>query len=489
MRETLKSIAKLTAGYSLVTLIGPLFTILLTPLYTRVLEPSDYGVVDVSVTFIGLLSTLITIGIETALNSHFWNNTTDRASQSESQRNIATTAIVTVASLTTLAGIACFAFANQIATILFGEVTRKITIQIASVSIIFLPIYTLSLALLKQRMGVKRVSALGLIYLITLITCNVVFVLIFRWRATGILAGNAIAATVGCIAGVALLWSPLRGVYRSDIAKSLIQSGVSLLPSLLGFGLLANIDRLILTQFVSSTELGIYAIANRIASMLSIVMSAGLTAWIPIALKISSKSDAKKQYARITEFFLAAACFFALGGGLFSKEILAIFTRDAFISAAPYASMLMIYNGPIIVLASLFSLGFYIQKKEGLISVAYLIAVTLNILLNLIFDKSLNILGATIATLVGGMSLVISVYVLCQAIYRVTYRWLRLSATFASYVCMLIVGNLFFLDNALVRFCLLLAFVGSLFLLKITSVQHLRMAANTLSGKMVFAAK
>jgi len=45
LRQTLARVIRLTAGYSLVTLLGPVFTVVLTPLYTRLLVPADYGVV------------------------------------------------------------------------------------------------------------------------------------------------------------------------------------------------------------------------------------------------------------------------------------------------------------------------------------------------------------------------------------------------------------------------------------------------------------
>ena len=43
MRQTMKRFTKLAAGYSSVTLLGPVVTILLVPLCTRLLEPTGYG--------------------------------------------------------------------------------------------------------------------------------------------------------------------------------------------------------------------------------------------------------------------------------------------------------------------------------------------------------------------------------------------------------------------------------------------------------------
>lgn len=73
MRSTLKHLVKLTAGYSPVTLIGPLSLIFLTPLYTRVLTPADYGVVDVVLTMVTLITTVVNLGLDQALNAFFYD--------------------------------------------------------------------------------------------------------------------------------------------------------------------------------------------------------------------------------------------------------------------------------------------------------------------------------------------------------------------------------------------------------------------------------
>lgn len=90
MRATLTRLARMTASYSLVTLLGPLFTVVLTPLYTRVLSPADYGVVDVALTLSMLLNLLATLGLDQALSAHFFDG------ESAYQRNLVTTAVLCV---------------------------------------------------------------------------------------------------------------------------------------------------------------------------------------------------------------------------------------------------------------------------------------------------------------------------------------------------------------------------------------------------------
>ena len=47
LRSNFRQLIRTTLGYSMNTLVGPIFTLLLTPLYTRVLGIDNYGVIGV----------------------------------------------------------------------------------------------------------------------------------------------------------------------------------------------------------------------------------------------------------------------------------------------------------------------------------------------------------------------------------------------------------------------------------------------------------
>ena len=180
MQTTLKRLAKLTAGYSLVTLVGPLFTILLTPLYTRVLTPADYGVVEVALTFSALLSVFALGGMDQALSAYFFDG------DETFRRNLVTTTLACVCVAGLLLGLLMFAFAHTLAEIFFKTETRYLIFQLLAINMVSSPVYSVIAAALRLRMGVRRVNVLGLAQLFTNVACNIVFVLFLHLRATGI---------------------------------------------------------------------------------------------------------------------------------------------------------------------------------------------------------------------------------------------------------------------------------------------------------------
>ncbi|MBP7599966.1 MAG: oligosaccharide flippase family protein [Thermoflexales bacterium] len=432
MRETLKRLARFTAGYSLSALIGPLFTLLLTPLYTRALEPADYGVVDVLMTLSALLVAISMLGMDQALSAHFFDKG-DTAEADAWRRNLTTTALMVVTGVAIVAALGLALFAEPLAAQLFHDPARRVTVLLVAVNVAFLPVYNLTIHALRLRMQIARANAVSLTYLFTLIGAAVTMVLGLRMRATGIVAANALASVAASVIGIVLAAGPLRGRPSPALGRSLLGVGIGVLPGALGMLIFTNIDRPLLTQFVSAADVGLYSIANKLASMVFVAMSPIFAAWWPIALEMAGRPEASRQFPRFFEYFLSAGFMLALGIGLFAPEILQVFARDAYVPAAPYALALMAYNGPIGFAFALLQIGLVSRKRTGLTSLAFLVSATTNITLNLILMPRLGVWGAVWATLAAGMVQTVLLFRFAQSVYPIRYRWLRVLALFGGY--------------------------------------------------------
>jgi O-antigen/teichoic acid export membrane protein len=417
MRDTLKRFTRMTVGYSLVTLLGPLFTILLTPLYTRVLTPADYGVVDVALTLGALISVFAIFGVDQALSAYFFDG------PASFQRSLVTTGILLVGLIGASLGSVLALSATSVAEFLFKDPARRYIVYLLAIGLVSGPIYGVIVAGLRLQMGVRRVNILALSSLFSTIFTTVLFVLILQLKATGIVAANVVAGVWNCCFGLWIGLRTLRGRVQSHLMKPLMRTGASLLPGALGYLLLANVDRLLLTQYVSQTDIGLYSIANKLASMLWVLLGAAWIAWWPLALEMAHKPDAPYQYARMLEYFAAASMYLALGIGIFSPEILMVFTRDVYVPAAPYALVLMIATGPLALISGFFQIGPYVRKRTYLISIAYLLSAGLNILLNLWLNPLIGVWGAVWATVIAMLVLGMILYMMNQRLMPVSYRW------------------------------------------------------------------
>jgi O-antigen/teichoic acid export membrane protein len=157
--------------------------------------------------------------------------------------------------------------------------------------------------------------------------------------------------------------------------------------------------------------------------MAYVILSAGWNAWWPMALEMTNKPDAARQYARMAELFLAAALWLTLGIGLFAPEILAWFTRAVYVPAAPYALILLIYYGPLSFLGSNFQIGLYARKQTHWISIAFIVAAMVNVGLNLLWDRAWGVWGAVAATIVAIVAWLVCLYLPSQRALPIQYAW------------------------------------------------------------------
>lgn len=431
MRQTLKRLAKLTAGYSLVTLLGPIVTILLVPLYTRVLAPADYGVVDVALTFASLVGVFINLGVDQALNAFFFDAGPDH------QRNLITTAALFVGGCGLVMGLAIAVLATPLAVFLFKDPSRSPIFYLLALSSITSPVYGIISAGLRLQMRVKRVNALGLTYLAAVIITNIFLILVLHLKATGIIVTNTVTNLFVCGLSLILGRDVLHGRFLRSLLFPLVRTGLSLLPGTISTILLLQVDRLLLTQFVSSGDIGLYSIANKLASMIWVLFSAVGSAWTPMALEMANQPDAPRQYARVFEYSAIAWMWFALGLGLFAPEILTIFTRTAYVPAAPYTLALLIFNGPVSMAAGIFGTVLFARKRTRFISIPTMIAAVINVVLNLILDPLFGVWGAVWATVLAGAVMMAGGYLLSRQAMQIPYRMAQILTLAAVYLSLL----------------------------------------------------
>src|SRR5207244_7812259 len=86
--------------------------------------------------------------------------------------------------------------------------------------------------------------------------------------------------------------------FSSPVLRRMVASGLPLVPAAVAAWALALIDRIILSRLGSLSQVGQYAIANRLASLLLIGLTAFLFALTPFLLSVYSEDPGKEKAAR-----------------------------------------------------------------------------------------------------------------------------------------------------------------------------------------------
>jgi len=282
-----------------------------------------------------------------------------------------------------------------------------------------------SQAALRVRWGM----ALSIATILGTVGGNIVYIIALRLGAAGIVLTQSTTGVVVCLTAL-IVARRLIGLPSRQTLRLLARSGAILLPTMLSGWVLMVADRLFLVQYVSTEQLGYYAIANKITGLLHVAMTPIYSAWVALALSIQHEPDAKQRYAIMSRYIIMAVLSAALGLGLFAIEILLVMTRPAYLPAAPYVGVLA-YAQVFTAFGQVLYISAVAGKRLSAVSGTVMVGAVLNIVLNFILIPSLGLWGATLATVAGYGVPQLLLYVIVQRRYHVDYparRWLALLA-------------------------------------------------------------
>ena len=433
MEQLVKRLAKMTAGYGMVQWAGPFLSLAFTPIITRILNPDDYGTADYIMTIGSAAANLALLALSQALGAHF-NDQPDPAWQ----RRVTGSALVLAAVNGLIVGGLIVLLAPQLAG--SAPVSQGYTglFRLVGTLLVFGLCSSVLTAAAQLALRVRWGMWLSLTQILATVAGNVLFIIILRWGVTGMVLVPGLMSGALCLVGLALV-RPLIGRPSWATSRLLLHAGLWLLPATLAGWALQVADRLILAQYVSAEELGHYAIANKIASLLFVAIGPLFTAYTPLALAIQHQPDARQRYATLARYLMAAVLFAGLGLGLFAMELLIVLTRTAYLPAAVYVGFLA-YMHIFGALYQILYTGGLAGKQFSSITWAVVAGTLVNLGLNVLLIPPYRLWGATAATFISYAVSPALLYMWLRRRYPVPYPAGRIGAALAVQLALLAAG-------------------------------------------------
>lgn len=257
---------------------------LLLPLYTAKLSTAEFGTYDFLVTLSVFLLPIITLLIEESMFRFLID-----AESSKSKKEIITGTIIYMI------------FGTIIFSIIAGIITVVTKYEYGALFIIFV-ISNILVALsnsLSRGMGrIKTYSVSNFILGASTIVLNVLFIVVFKMQADGLLWANTIANTFTSVVVLYILKVNKlisKKTFSKRKLKQMIKYSWPLVPNNLSWIIISMSDRIMLTWIVGTDENGIYSVANRFPNIIYTCYGFFSTAWKESAARII-KEDNKTQY-------------------------------------------------------------------------------------------------------------------------------------------------------------------------------------------------
>ncbi|WP_458862257.1 oligosaccharide flippase family protein [Acidaminobacterium chupaoyuni] len=356
---------------------------LMMPFYTRMLSTSDYGTVDLIIQTCNLLIPLATIGIANSVIRFGLDRDSNK-------KAVFTTGIVTV-----LAGFVLLClFSPLLRYIGFSQYTFLILIYVLTSSF-----HTVCAQFVQAKKYTRLFAVDGVLRTVLTIGLNVLFLMVFRLGVTGYVLATIISDFISVIFlfGVARLRRYISfSSLNRETTSTMLRYSIPLIPTMLCVWIISLSDRYMLRYFVSVSATGIYAVSNKIPTLLSIVASIFGDAW---QISIVSE-DKEKQQHFFSNVFATYQCIALIGASgliMTAKLSTTLLASPSYYSAWECIPPLVL--GIMCSCLGTFLASIYMVEKQSVYTlITTAIGAASNVILNFILIPPYHALGAAIAT-------------------------------------------------------------------------------------------
>lgn len=444
-REAL--LVKNTAIIALGTFSPKILATISLPIVTARLTKTEFGTYDLINILESLFLPLITLQVQTAAFRFLIECRKDR----NRQKTIVTTMLCFVCST------------SLVALVVMILCLHGISIGIRILICTYFYIYIILNALQQ----IARGLSLNLIYSMSTILSSVINVLLIivcvQYKGLGLM-GILIALVVANIVSVMFIF--FKGKFYSFIdfhfirKESLFQMlkySWPMIPNSLSMWAMNLSDRLVLSVALGLEAVAVYAVANKIPSLFTVVQSTFTLAWQENASMASGDADAEEYYSHMFDII------FCLMIGVMSILIAVtpilffLLIRGDYSEA--YDQMPILFMGIFFSCISSYLGGIYVaEKRTKNVGITTIIASALNLLLDIILIHFIGIYAASISTLVSFVFLMLYRMFDVQRFKTISFKWKKVISTIGILVvmCAVCIFQSFLLDvlNIFIAICL-----------------------------------
>lgn len=414
----LKKLIKDSLLYTFSSVITKGINFFLIPILTLYLTPRDYGILDMFNIFISLIG--VSVGFE--LNQGLARYTS-QSSLAEKTKYISSVLIFTIV---------IYAIFLLVCLMLYDEVNALITGDASTLNIFFLVLiillpsrlnYILK-AQLKWDLRPKAHVLISTAYSLLMSLFIYITVAIYNLGVVGYYYSQIIVVSLSLIAVVVLNRKYLSLYFSMKEFQKIFSFSFPLVLSSVTLILATYIDRIMIRSHLDLTEVGIYGMAFRFASLCGLILIGVQSSLMPNVYKNYKEESTRESLATFFNVCYVLVLFIILSLTVFSSWILTVMTQPEYYSAAkniPILAISTIFGGMYV-----FAAGIGIMKKTKIYFYVGVFSLISNVVLNTLFIPIFGVFGASLATSVTSICCFLIYMYNSQKLYYVQYNWSKI---------------------------------------------------------------
>jgi O-antigen/teichoic acid export membrane protein len=432
----LRRLGRHSAIYGIGGLVSRVIAVLLLPVYTRYLTPTDYGKIETLLALTTVMGLILRAGITSAFFRFYFDVDDDRG-----RLRVLRTSFWFTMGGGTLGLTLLLVFAEPVSTLLFGTAGAADLVRASGVALWATVNYEQLTALFRvEERSVAFVSA-SLANVFLTIGLTLLLVVVLEKGPLGVIVGN--------FSGTLLVYLVLVGYRREQLGlefdrgllREMNRFGLPLVPTALFLWVTNFSDRFFLVKLADVAEAGLYSVGVRVASAMVLLLTAFRMAWPAFAYSIKDEREARQTYAYVLTYLTVVASWVALALTLLAPWIVDVLADESFAESSrvvgPLAFSTVSYAAYIVV-----AIGVGRARRTQFNWVVTGVAALVNVVLNLLLIPPYGMIGAAAATVAAYTTMAVGMAWWSQRIYPVPYQWRRVATAALGAVALAVAGKL-----------------------------------------------
>ena len=416
-----KSLLTDSVAFFISNFASKILVFLLIPLYTSVLSTNDYGIADLLTNTVNVLYPILTLCIMEATLRYALEKGVNH-----DEVLVNSLIIVAISELLIL-----------IATPFVGTISKSMRDYWAWFVLMFLG-FNLDMVFTQYAKGIgktKLFAISGVFHTIVIIATNILGLLVFKLGLNAYLFSivfGYFATVIFVVVGAKIRIK--RVPINKKLLKEMLAFSIPTIPTIIAWWVNTSADKYIIIAFLGIASSGIYSVAYKIPSLLTMVTSIFTSAWTISAIKSVDDEDNAQYQTTIYKYYNLVnvlACIVLIMLSKFLGRIL--FAKDFFIAwkCVPMLLVAYLFSGLSGFLASSFRAA---KKTKGLL-MSTSIGALINIGLNFAIIPKFGIVGAAVTTMIG---FAVTFYIRSQNIKKILDLKINLKKDSFIYVLLII---------------------------------------------------
>ncbi len=452
--QNLKRLSKDTLIYGFGRVIEYIAAFILLPVFTRIFSPADYGILDTLNTVVSVISLFLLMGLNSATQRYYFDSEKDH----KQGLVVISTAFWFLAIVSVVVSFILIYSSDTISNILFDSTEYSYLIAVAITAIPFILMVSFIKDVLRLKFAPWKFSTLSIVHFLLNLGIVIFLVIILKKGLVGNYYGVLFSVIITLIISIYLIRNDISFLFSKYFLIKLLKFGLPLVFASFAYWVITFSDRFFILKLSTLTELGLYSVGNRVATILILVVTAIHLAWSPLIFQKHREKESSAFIVKTMTYSLIVFCFFAVVLTSLSFETLTILTPRSYIGAI-YVVGLLTLGIVFLGISGIVTTGLTLAKKTKYITIAYIISAVVNIILNALLIPSYGIIGASVSTCFSYILLFALCYYFTQQYYRLSFELKKSIIIIILTAFLLFLGTFASLENMVVSIMLKLSLI------------------------------